>query len=482
VNVTIAPAPIEGDTRLEDLVDRTSLDELCSSVFALFGLPVRVVSADGTVYGQVSHEHEVCAFVATAPGPRAACRATRDAVRTESHDAAGAHPCFTGLQYRVDPFMYDARLYGKIVIGPFTNPAAHEPTPDGRTTLAVLDGGKFRDLVAKVPKAKMETVARIATHLKAALDLILFNAHKALLTSSAHLMSVREGFRELTEKSRSLEEANRKLIEADRMKTTFLATVSHELKTPLTSILGYSEMLSEGLAGSLSEQQADYVRTIHDRGAHLLSMITGLLDLSKLEIGALHLKRETGRIFELLGDVWTSLIPIANKKGVALLFDCTDVVMDVRYDSTRLEQVFTNIIENAIKFTPKGGTVRISNRVFEAVQAEEDSEVGFLVLAQKRKVLEIRVSDTGIGIAPEQREKVFDPFYQVDSSATREHGGTGLGLAIAKRILTAHGGDVVIEGNEELGLGKGATFVVTLPQAGLPGTSIPAFQLFDTHK
>jgi two-component system, NarL family, sensor histidine kinase BarA len=383
------------------------------------------------------------------------------------------------LQYRVDPFHYDARFYGKIVIGPFTNPVAAEASEDGKKILSVLDGSKFSQLLAKVPKAKMETVARIASHLKSALDLILFNAHKALLTSSAHLMSIRESFRELTEKSRSLEEANHKLVEADKMKTSFLATVSHELKTPLTSILGYSEMLAEGLAGNLSPQQAEYVQTIHERGTHLLTMISGLLDLSKLEIGTLQLRRQTGRTFELLGDVWTALIPIANKKGVSLIFDCTDLPMDVRFDPTRLEQVFTNIIENAIKFTPSGGSVRISNRMFEAVVGDsEDDDIGFLVLAQKRKVQEIRVTDTGIGIEQDQIAKIFEPFYQVDSSATREHGGTGLGLAIAKRIVSAHNGEIRVEDNQSMGQQRGTTFVVTLPEAGGAGKSIPAISLF----
>jgi two-component system, NarL family, sensor histidine kinase BarA len=211
----------------------------------------------------------------------------------------------------------------------------------------------------------------------------------------------------------------------------------------------------------------------------LLTMISGLLDLSKLEIGTLQLRRQTGRTFELLGDVWTALIPIANKKGVSLIFDCTDLPMDVRFDPTRLEQVFTNIIENAIKFTPSGGSVRISNRMFEAVVGDsEGDDIGFLVLAQKRKMQEIRVTDTGIGIEQDQIAKIFEPFYQVDSSATREHGGTGLGLAIAKRIISAHNGEIRVEDNQSMGQQPGTTFVVTLPEAGGAGKSIPAISLF----
>ncbi len=472
--VTLVPAAIDAALPIEELVDRDLLDELCQSLFALFGIPIRLFSAGGSTYGVVAHEHEFCTLVNTAKEGRAQCRATVDAVKANSPPSAVVHPCFTGLAYHIEPLEYEARVYGRVVIGPFAPAALREITPEGRTALAVLDGDKSATLLAKVPRAKPETVARVAAHLRTALDIILFNAHKTAVTSSTHLMSVRENFRELTEKNEKLQAAYNQLKEADRLKSSFLATVSHELKTPLTSILGYSEMLSEGIAGPLAEEQAEFVRTIHEKGTHLLAMITGLLDLSKLEIGTMRMRRENARIADILRDVCSTLLPHAKKKGVELVFDCKEEAFTVRVDPVRLQQVFTNIVENAVKFTEAGGSVRITDRIVEEDDGTDD-EIGFAIMASKTSYVEVRVADTGLGIPEGERDRVFDAFYQVDSSSTREHGGTGLGLAIAKRVVLAHGGSIAIEGNTP----RGTVFVVRIPSAEVARPSIPSVALFE---
>jgi signal transduction histidine kinase len=321
---------------------------------------------------------------------------------------------------------------------------------------------RAQTLLDKMPRAKPETVTRLAAHLKAALDLILFSSHKALVTSKMHLASVRESYRQLEEKTARLQEAFDRLKELDRLKSNFLATVSHELRTPLTSIIGYSEMLSEGLAGEMKPEQLDFVKTIHEKGGQLLSLIMGLLDLSKLESGTMHMTMRGMRIEPVLGEVVSTLTPAARKKDVKLETDISTGLAELRGDPERLRQVFLNLVENAIKFTPAAGSITLRARMVEdGPLTGDDEEGGLSLLAPTRASVQICVADTGIGIPPGERDKVFDAFYQVDSSSTREYGGTGLGLSIVKRLVEGHGGTIHIEDNEP----AGTIFVVTLPPA-----------------
>jgi two-component system sensor histidine kinase BarA len=328
-----------------------------------------------------------------------------------------------------------------------------------------MDAAKMRSLLLKMPRAKPDTITRIASHLKAALDLILFSGHRALLTSHMHLASVKESYRELEEKNKKLQDAYDRLKELDRLKSNFLATVSHELRTPLTSIIGYSEMLVEGIAGTLDGEQKEFVQTIHEKGEQLLSLIMGLLDLSKLESGTMSVRTRPTDLRKVLETVESTLAPTAQKKSVGLKLDVAPDLPEMRADSERLRQVFLNLGENAVKFTPKGGTVTFRARMTTESDGGGESSPpalnvsGFALLAPARAKIEVRVIDTGIGIPLRERGRVFDPFYQVDSSSTREYGGTGLGLSIAKRLVDAHGGKISIEDNDP----KGTVFVVLLP-------------------
>ncbi|MDB4995157.1 MAG: Osmosensitive channel histidine kinase KdpD [Myxococcaceae bacterium] len=459
----IQDVAFDGRMRLEDLVDRAGLEELCRSFFALFGIPVRVYSSEALLLADAAKEQEVCAYVNTLMQGRAACGATVSAVKSNEGGPTGdvVHPCFTGNAYRIVPIEYDARRIGRIIIGPYL-PATVSEVPD---TLLKIDAGidpnRARSLLNKVPRAKEETVTRIATHLKRALDLILFSGHKALLTSQMHLASVRESYRELEDKTARLQEAYDRLKELDRLKSNFLATVSHELRTPLTSIIGYSEMLVEGIAGPLVPEQQEFVNTIHEKGGQLLGLITSLLDLSKLESGTMSVKKTSANVTELLGKVVSTLAPAARKKGIKLTAHVDPGVADLRADPERLRQVFLNLVENAIKFTSQDGSVTLTARNL-GVDFEDADATGFALLAPVQTRIELRVTDTGIGIPLRERARVFDPFYQVDSSSTREYGGTGLGLSIVKRLVDAHDGSIHIEDN----VPQGTVFVVRLPSVG----------------
>jgi signal transduction histidine kinase len=470
-HVSVEDLVLDARVRLEDLVDREGLDELCKSFVTLFGIPVRIYSSDGALLADVASEQELCAYVNTTSQGRRACAATVAAVKAHEPGDGGdvVHPCFTGAAYRILALEYDGRRVGRLIVGPFLPVNVAEPPASLLQIDPAIDGGRAAELLHKMPRVKPQTVTRIAAHLKAVLDLILFSGHKAFVTNKMHLASVRESYRQLEDKTARLQDAFDRLKELDRLKSNFLATVSHELRTPLTSIIGYSEMLAEGLAGEMKPEQLEFVKTIYEKGGQLLSLIMGLLDLGKLESGTMRMSMRPLAIESVLHEVVTTLAPTARKKGVKLALDAASPLCEVRGDPERLRQVFLNLVENAIKFTPAEGSVTMRARMAKPDDSGSmTEEEGLTLLEPTRGQLEVRVVDTGIGIPARERGKVFDAFYQVDSSSTREYGGTGLGLSIVKRLVEGHGGAIRIEENKP----RGTVFVVTLPQAA-PAVAVP---------
>lgn len=449
--------------RLEDVVDRAALAEVCRSFFELFSLPIRVFSRDGTLLSDVHEEQAICRYVNGLPNGRAACTALVSEVRgIDPEDGPVEHPCFTGACYRVVPIHYQGRRLGRFVIGPYV-PAERREVP--RSLLVIdprLDPTTARDALGEMPRVRQDTIVRIGEHLRRVLDLILFSGHRAFLTSQMHVASVRESFRELAEKTASLQEAYDRLKELDRLKSNFLATVSHELRTPLTSIIGYSDMLAAGIAGELNGEQGEFVETIRSKGDHLLALITSLLDLNKLEQGNLPLRREPVHPRALIEDLAKTVLPQATKKGVTIETAISEGLEALPLDPVRIKQVLFNLAENAIKFTPSGGVVRFGARPTEVLDGAGDDEgaLGLVLMAAPRPAVELFVQDSGIGIPAVEQAKIFDAFYQVDGSSTREHGGTGLGLSIAKRLVEAHGGKIGVESRP----GAGATFKIVIPE------------------
>jgi signal transduction histidine kinase len=451
------------DIRLQELVDKDALRDMIRSFHALFGISLRVFSADGFLLAEAVAEQEICRYVAGLSEGRVACMKTVAAARRVDPHGRGeaAHPCFTGAQYHIFSIDYDGRRLGKAVLGPYL-PADLTTVPESLLSIdPAVDGTRVLEVLPRMPRAKAETIALISDHLRRTLDLILFSGHKALLTSQMHLSSVRESYRELQDKNKKLQEAFDKLSELDRLKSNFLGVVSHELRTPLTSIIGYSEMLAEGIAGPLVGDQLKFVETINQKGAQLLELIMSLLDLSKLESGTTSLRKHTVSMATLLSEVASTLEPKARKKSITIESAVDPGLPSAQGDTERLRQVFINLVDNAIKFSPAESSVRLEVEV-DSVRDRDSDEEGLSLLEPSRRMLVVRVVDSGIGIPEEQREKVFDAFYQVDSSSTREHEGTGLGLSIVKRLVDAHGGKVWVSAN----MPTGAVFSVALPIAG----------------
>jgi len=447
--------------RLEDVVDREALGEVCRSFFELFGISVRVFSKDGTLLADVHQERAVCRYVNTLAEGRLACSSTvSDVKHVEPDDRTMIHPCFTGAVYRVVPIDYQGRRVGRFVLGPYL-PAETREVP--HSLLVVdddVDPEKARATLAEMPRVKQDTADRIGDHLRRVIDLILFSSHQAHLTSEMHVASVRESFRELAEKTSQLQSAYDELKELDRLKSNFLATVSHELRTPLTSIIGYSEMLTGGIAGDLNGEQTDFVETIRSKGDQLLTLITSLLDLSRLEQGTLALKPTRMDPRSVVEEVVETLGSIAHRKQVTLELDLDPDLAPMDGDPVRIKQVLTNLGDNAIKFTPEQGRVRIAVRPAAVEEDAGDGGRGLVLMTSERPGIEVVVQDSGMGIPASERAKIFDAFYQVDGSSTRTHGGAGLGLSIVKRLVEAHGGRVQVDSE----VGRGTTFTVTFAE------------------
>ncbi len=446
--------------RLEDVVDREALRDVCKSFFDLFSLSVRVFSATGALLADVHEDQPIHEYLRQfARGRQALSEAVGAIARTVPDDRrAQRRKELTGAVYDIVPLDYQGRAVGRIVIGPYL-PADMREVPRELLKLDPhIEPERVRELLAQMPRVRQGTAERIVAHLTGILNLLLFSSHRAHLTSGMHLASVRENYRELAEKTAKLQAAYERLKELDRLKSNFLATVSHELRTPLTSIIGYSEMLESGIAGELNDEQMEFVRTIHAKGDQLLALITSLLDLSKLEQGVMTIETKPIDTKALVEDIAKTFAPAARKKNIEVCTVVDDDLPVIEGDAIRLKQVLSNLAENALKFTPGGGQV-----FFEAHAADfeegDDGAMGAVFFSGPRRSVAFIVRDTGIGMPASELDKIFDAFYQVDGSSTREHGGTGLGLSIVKRLADAHGGRIEVSSEP----GKGTTFRVLIP-------------------
>jgi signal transduction histidine kinase/putative methionine-R-sulfoxide reductase with GAF domain len=254
-----------------------------------------------------------------------------------------------------------------------------------------------------------------------------FATQSALAIQNARL------FREIEDKSKQIEAAN-------RHKSEFLANMSHELRTPLNAIIGFSEVLGERMFGELNEKQAEYTEDILSSGRHLLSLINEILDLSKVEAGRMELELATFDLPLAIDNARTFVRERAVKHGINLDVTVDERLGDFVGDERKIKQILLNLLSNAVKFTPEGGRIGIKAR-------QADGSV------------EISVSDTGIGISPEDQAKIFEEFRQVGGDYAHKREGTGLGLTLAKKFVELHGGRIWVESE----VGKGSTFTFMLP-------------------
>lgn len=286
---------------------------------------------------------------------------------------------------------------------------------------------------------------RLLQHIASQIALALVNAHlyAGLQQSEAALAVERASLAErVEEQTAELRAKNEALVRALSAKDTFFASMSHELRTPLNAILGLSEALQDGVYGPLTEAQVRHLVTIESSGHHLLGLINDILDAAKLQHGTLSLHSSEVVVESVCRDSLQFVQERARRKNLQVLLEIDRQATFVQADPRRLKQVLINLLHNAIKFTPEGGRVGLSVRGLPDEQ-----------------VIRFEVWDTGIGIAPEDQPRLFQPFVQLDDGLNRRFEGTGLGLALVQQLVKLHGGDVSVTST----VGAGSRFTITLP-------------------
>ena len=263
-------------------------------------------------------------------------------------------------------------------------------------------------------------------------DPAVVNLLQAFATQSVLAIENARLFRELAEKSRQLEVAS-------QHKSEFLANMSHELRTPLNAIIGFSEVLADRMFGELNEKQEEYLKDIYASGTHLLSLINDILDLSKIEAGRMELELTDFDLPTALDNALMLVRERAGRRSITLHTDIDGRLGQVQADERKVRQVVLNLLSNAIKFTPEGGQIEVT-------------------AVPKDDIVEVSVSDTGVGIAPEDQGKVFEEFRQV-GMADKKAEGTGLGLTLCRKFIELHGGKIWVRSQ----VGEGSTFIFTIP-------------------
>ncbi|HEU5188897.1 MAG TPA: GAF domain-containing protein [Methylomirabilota bacterium] len=333
-------------------------------------------------------------------------------------------------------------VYGEGAVGRAAATRAPVQVPDVRDTQVyesrirdVLVRSGYRSLLAVPLISEDQVVGALVVNRRVAGEfpprivelLSTFATQSALAIQNARLFS------EIEDKSRQLEVAN-------QHKSEFLASVSHELRTPLNAIIGFSEVMLERLFGEVNEKQEEYLQDILSSGRHLLSLINDILDLAKIEAGRMELEAGDFDLPQAIDNTLVLVRERAMRRGITVERAVDPALGEINGDERKVKQVLLNLLSNAVKFTPEGGRIDVRATAVNGT-------------------VEISVTDTGVGIAPEDQEAVFEEFRQVGTDYARKHEGTGLGLALARKFVELHGGKIWVTSQ----VGHGSTFTFTIP-------------------
>jgi signal transduction histidine kinase len=330
----------------------------------------------------------------------------------------------------------------------------------------------FRSMVKKLEDSYARLEVIIADKSRIALEKTKLADELQMLNQSLEV-TIRDRTREIVEKNLKLYELseelqfqkedlvrmNEQLEKTSRMKSSFLANMSHELRTPLNSIIGFAEILKDKMFGDFNERQEKYLSHILTSGRHLLQLINNILDLSKVEAGKMKLNLEPFSVNRVVDEVQTIIKTLAYKKNIEIQLDLSPEVI-MYGDAAKLKQILYNLLSNAIKFTPEKGMVAVhTEEVLPEISLERGLSVPLVVIVQS---LLLTVKDTGIGISPDDQERIFLEFEQSEQTRGKGYEGTGLGLALTRKLVELHGGQIWVQSQ----VGEGSAFTILLPIKG----------------
>ena len=457
----LTPLTVDSPTSLGELLDVQVFRDVCVSFVDLYKVGLKIFDADGSKLIDIRVGNaDWCGYIFEHHSGKKQCTQLVRKIKSHSYrqleeGKIAEQECFSGLKYIIMPVSYAGDTLGRVVYGPYLPARVDGPGAAVYSFGEGFDTEKlwaFRRTIRRLPD---ETMFKIVENFRTVIDTVVLSAMKSVMTQKIHVESITLAYNDLTEANIRLKESLDKLKELDRMKSNFLAMISHELKTPLTSVIGYSEMILEGMAGDINEEQRDYISTIKEKGDALLELIGNLLDMSRIEAGALSVDAEELDIQKVARAACSSVVPQARKKDVKMDISLSDSVPTIKGDVGKIQQCVVNLLGNAVKFTSEGGTVSLRTSLWMGQRRSASADR----FAAEEEFVRIEVKDTGIGIPAEKLEAVFNRFYQADGSITRKFGGTGLGLSIVRQFIEAHGGEVWAESV----LGEGATFIILLP-------------------
>ncbi|GAA2902036.1 HAMP domain-containing protein [Nonomuraea rubra] len=369
----------------------------------------------------------------------------------------------TPAQIVVLPILFENRVLGVLELASFTpfgevhlDFLTQLVETIGVTMNTIIANSRTEDLLTESQRLTRELQERSDELQRQQEELRRSNAEledKAALLAKQNRAIEIQNF-QIEQARRTLEERAEQLAVSSRYKSEFLANMSHELRTPLNSLLVLAKLLTENAEGNLTSQQVEFARTIHSAGSALLQLINDMLDLSKVEAGRMDIHPIQVSLPKMVDLLEAAFAPLAQDKGLSFTADVEpEVPHELRADEQRLQQVLRNLLSNAVKFTPRGEVKLRVSMAPPGVDFDDDS------LHDSTDLLAFQVIDTGIGIAPDKREVIFEAFRQADGTTSRKYGGTGLGLAICRDIARLLGGEIHVDSE----LGKGSTFTLYLP-------------------
>ena len=432
--------------------DRDLYLEVCQSFVDLYRVSVKVLDDRGSRLLDIPSRADLCQYIYEFPACRQMCIQTVNTIRVHqpAFQTTERTICFSGAEYRMVPIHYATDVVGKIVFGPFL-PTSLTASPKNLLGMdPALDPANAWEKTTRFRRMSPTLAEKVAQNLATVIEVMAFVGFKGQMTTDMHVESITEAYSELEAKNLALESSVEQLSESNLHRSTFLERISRQLKTPLTNLIGYAEMLIEGIGGEITEDQQEFLNTIINQGEQIMGLAQTMDELSRIERQQVEIVPESVPVRELVDTALAYGQKIGEHHDVEVEYLPPPFeAPNLWVDDEKIRSVLLRLVDNAVKFTPAGGRVLISAISEDDPSASHVVPPGFLGLS---------VTDNGIGMDNLHPQRIFEPFYSMHGDQ-EAYPGTGVGLAIAIAYVEAHGGTIRVESS----LDSGSTFTVVLP-------------------